>query len=397
MRRPPSILVGSLAASIALLVSPLSPTALPAQQLTAASSDSARDSSSSGSGLDLTIDHWGLGIGNVRRVNGLRLNYRDRGPFVANGVNATIWLPHDPALGVVNGVALGLPATGARTISGLALAIAGVGADDVIDGIAIAPVGVGSGNGLHGIMLTGIGGGTGGDITGLALAGIGMGSGSSLRGVMVGGVGTGTGGDAAGVLIGGVGSGVGGSLRGISIGGVGTGAGGDVLGLLVGGVGAGAGGSMTGIGIGGVGIGAGGDYKGLAVAGVGAGAGGRFEGIVVAGVGAGAGELLKGLAIAGVGVGAPRVEGAVISTTAGAEEARGAFIAPAYFRITREGELTGFSISAFNQIKGKQHGLAIGIFNYAHELHGVQIGVLNYAGNNRSALRLLPVVNVHLP
>jgi hypothetical protein len=91
------------------------------------------------------------------------------------------------------------------------------------------------------------------------------------------------------------------------------------------------------------------------------------------------------------------VEGVVVSTLAGAEDAKGIFIAPAYFRITDGGSFTGFSLSAFNHIKGEQHGLTIGILNYARELHGVQIGVLNYAGNNRGGLKLLPVVNVHLP
>ncbi|HEX7123123.1 MAG TPA: hypothetical protein VF178_12180, partial [Gemmatimonadaceae bacterium] len=224
MRRPSSILVGALAASISLVVSLLGPGALRAQQLSESAGDTTADSSSRSSGLDLTIGHWGIGIGNVSRVNGLRLNYRDRGQFVVNGINATIWLPHDPSLGVVNGVALGVPATGARTINGVALGIAGVGADEVIDGIALAPVGVGAGKALHGIILAGIGGGTGGDITGIALGGIGMGSGRSLTGVMLGGVGTGTGGDATGILIGGVGAGAGRSLRGIGIGGVGAGA-----------------------------------------------------------------------------------------------------------------------------------------------------------------------------
>jgi hypothetical protein len=43
-----------------------------------------------------------------------------------------------------------------------------------------------------------------------------------------------------------------------------------------------------------------------------------------------------------------------------------------------------------------QHGLTIGIFNYARELHGVQIGVLNYAGNNRGIFRMTPIFNAHL-
>ncbi|HEY9448992.1 MAG TPA: hypothetical protein VIQ74_05620, partial [Gemmatimonadaceae bacterium] len=183
--------------------------ALHAQQLTRG----AADSSSRGSGLDLTIDHWGLGIGNVPHVNGLRLNFRDRGPVLVDGINATIWMPHDTALGVVNGVAFGLPATGARSIRGLALGLAGAGADEAIDGVALAPVGVGAGRRLHGIMLAGIGGGTGGDIAGVGVAGIGFGSGRGLTGVMIGGVGVGTGEDATGIIIGGVGAGAGGSLR----------------------------------------------------------------------------------------------------------------------------------------------------------------------------------------
>lgn len=359
--RPSAVPLVALVAAIFTLGGDLSlPAPLHAQQAT----DSSGDSSSRASGLDLTIHHWGLGIGNVPRVNGLRLGYRDRGPLLVNGVNATLWLPYDPALGTVNGVALGLPATGAHRIRGLALGVAGAGADDVIDGVALAPVGVGAGNGLHGIMLAGIGGGTGGDMTGLGVAGIGFGSGRGLTGVMIGGVGVGTGENATGIIIGGVGAGAGGSLRGI--------------------------------GIAGVGVGAGGDYTGLAVAGIGAGAGGRFRGVALTGIGTGAGELLEGVAIAGGAVGAPRIVGAVLSPVAGARDARGVFIAPAYFRITADGNLTGLSMSAFNHIKGAQHGLTIGIFNYARSLHGVQIGILNYAGNNRKSLRLLPLFNAHL-
>jgi hypothetical protein len=50
------------------------------------------------------------------------------------------------------------------------------------------------------------------------------------------------------------------------------------------------------------------------------------------------------------------------------------------------------NVSAFNNIRGTQQGLAIGIFNYARSLDGVQVGLLNYAGN-KSHARLLPVFN----
>jgi hypothetical protein len=77
----------------------------------------------------------------------------------------------------------------------------------------------------------------------------------------------------------------------------------------------------------------------------------------------------------------------------GAENARAVIIAPAYFRIER-GTFTGVSASAFNHIKGRQHGLTIGVFNYAHHLDGLQLGVLNYVRANPAPFKLLPVINV---
>jgi hypothetical protein len=59
------------------------------------------------------------------------------------------------------------------------------------------------------------------------------------------------------------------------------------------------------------------------------------------------------------------------------------------------GTLRGLAVGSFNQLKGTQHGLAIGIVNYAEELHGVQVGLLNIARNNSSGTRVLPIVNVH--
>jgi len=54
--------------------------------------------------------------------------------------------------------------------------------------------------------------------------------------------------------------------------------------------------------------------------------------------------------------------------------------------------MRGVNISAFNNVRGTQQGLAIGIFNYARSLDGVQVGILNYAANKRSG-KLLPIVN----
>ena len=99
----------------------------------------------SAQGLDLTINHVGLGIGDVPRVIGLRLNYRDRHLERVDGVNATIWSPYDNGgNGVVRGVALGVPVTGAARIDGVAIGIFGVGARERIRGIGIGALGVGA-------------------------------------------------------------------------------------------------------------------------------------------------------------------------------------------------------------------------------------------------------------
>jgi hypothetical protein len=142
-------------------------------------------------------------------------------------------------------------------------------------------------------------------------------------------------------------------------------------------------------------VGAGGRFTGLGIGLVGIGVGGDATGIMIGGVGVGSGGTLKGLAVSGVGTGAPKIVGIVLSAlAAGSEDIRGAVVAPAYVRV-EDGRLSGASLSAFNHIKGDQHGLTIGIINYARRLDGVQIGVLNYAGNNRRA-KLLPIANVHI-
>jgi hypothetical protein len=64
-------------------------------------------------------------------------------------------------------------------------------------------------------------------------------------------------------------------------------------------------------------------------------------------------------------------------------------------KIQDEGLFKGLSLSAFNQVKGLQHGFSFGIFNYARQLNGMQIGLLNYVKNNPKYLKILPIVNFH--
>lgn len=311
--------------------------------------------------VDLTVGGNGVSIGDSRQVNGLRLNFRDRELRRVDGVNVTVWAPYDHPRGIINGVALGLPLTGARSIDGLAAGVFGVGAERTIRGIGVGGLGLGAGE----------------DIVGLALGGIGMGAGRDIRGIAVGGIGAGVGRD----------------VRGAALGGIGIGVGGNAKGLLLGGIGAGVGGDMEGVMIGGIGTGIGGNFRGLRVSGIGMGTGGDATGVQVAGIGIGAGGTLKWVSIAGVGIGAPRIEGVAVAAAVGSQQVRGFVFAPAYFKIADNGRMKGVNISAFNDVRGMQQGLAIGIFNYARTLDGVQVGLLNYAGN-KSGLRLLPLVNI---
>lgn len=314
-------------------------------------------------GWVLGVNDVGIGIGDVPRLTGIRLNYRDRALERVTGINATVWAPHEEMDGRVEGLALGVPVTGAGTLKGVGIG-AGVGVESDFRGLGLAPLGIGAGGHLEGIHV----------------GGIGMGSGGDLRGLGVGGVGMGFGGDATGIALGGVGMGVGG----------------DVTGLTVGGLGAGIGGSMTGIFAGGLGAGIGSDARGIVVAGLGAGVGGDLRGLAVGGLGFGVGGELRGLALTGVGVGADRIRGIVLSGIgAGSTEATGVFVAPAFFIVGSEeleGELEGVSVSAYNRIRGAQHGLSIGLLNIAQELHGVQIGLVNIAWNKES-FPVLPIVN----
>ena len=298
-------------------------------------------------GLDLTVNHVGVAIGDIPRVTGLRLNFRDRNLERVDGVNVTIWSPYPNARSsVVRGLALGLAATGAGEIDGVAAGLFGVGAEDRIRGIGIGGVGLGAGGRLEGLMIGGIGVGSGGGMSGIGIGGIGLGSGGDLHGLFVGGIGVGGGGDLVGIAIGGIGVGVGGNVR------------------------------------------------GLTVAGLAAGAGGDVEGITVAGIAVGAGGTLRGLSVAGIAVGAPRISGVAAALAIGGQEVRGVVLAPAWFKIER-GEVRGVSISSFNQIKGVQRGLAIGIVNYAWELQGVQVGLINIARNNPRGRQVSPIANWH--
>ena len=343
-------------------------------------------------GLKIAVGDVGIGIGAVPRIDGIRLNFRDGEELDrVRGINATIWAPYDDIRGDIYGLALGLPLTGAHDITGIGLG-GGVAAHGDFHGIGVAALGLGAGQDLRGAFVAGLGAGAGGDLHGLGVAGLGLGVGGDMRAISVAGLGVGAGGDVRGLTVAGLGIGAGRDLEGIFIAGLGAGAGGDVRGILLSGGGVGAGGDVTGLAVAGLGIGTGGDVSGIMMSGIGIGAGGDITGLAIAGVGLGSGGHLKGISLAGLVVGAPRITGLASALGVGGMDVRGVVVAPAYFRIEERGRLRGATISAYNDIRGEQHGLAIGLINIAEELHGLQIGLINIA-RNKETLPVMPLFN----
>lgn len=306
----------------------------------------------------------GIGIGDVPRLDGLRLNFRDRELERVRGINVTLWSPYDDvAGGRVQGLAVGLPMGGGRTLDGIG---AGLGIAALED--------------FHGIGVAGLGMGAGRDLVGIHLAGLGLGAGRDVRGLAAGGLGLGMGRDATGIVLGGLGIGVGRDLKGIAVGGLGAGIGGSMEGLFIGGLGGGVGGSAKGIFVGGLGAGIGGDLEGIGIAGLGFGVGGELRGLSITGAGVGA-QSIRGVVLSGFGAGVVRMKGVVA--------------APAFLLVgTKDewGDFEGISVSAFNWVRGAQHGITIGLLNIADELHGVQVGLVNVA-RNKDSFSVLPIIN----
>jgi hypothetical protein len=286
----------------------------------------------SAQGTVLGFNNVGLGVGDVPKMGGIRINYRDLALEEVHGVNITVFKAHsDAKQSYVQGAAIGVPFTSATRFDGLVVGLLGFTADRHLRGIGIAPVGIGSGGSMDGLLIGGIGLGGGGNLSGVGVGGLGIGMGGNVKGLMIGGLGVAGSGSAHGIIIGGLGVGMGGDIRGFSFGAVGV----------------------------------------------------------------GSGTSIDGIAIGGIGVGAPVVHGLMVSGIAGgAHDVHGAAVTGVWFRIDK-GELRGFSAAGYNQVNGTQHGLTIGIVNLAQELHGAQIGLVNIAYNNSKWRKVLPLFNWH--
>ena len=120
-----------------------------------------------------------------------------------------------------------------------------------------------------------------------------------------------------------------------------------------------------------------GDVHGITAAGVGTIEEGRFTGINVAGGATFTDGEMRGLNAEGI---ATVVRGRL----------QGIGLAAGTVSVS---QLDGVAVSAWNNVRGEQRGLTIGIFNYARSIRGLQLGLLNYVRSNPMGLRLLPIFN----
>jgi hypothetical protein len=77
----------------------------------------------------------------------------------------------------------------------------------------------------------------------------------------------------------------------------------------------------------------------------------------------------------------------------GGEHLHGLMVGGYTVRVVERGSLRGVGVSAFNDIRGIQRGLTLGLVNHAWTLHGMQVGIINIAKNNPKGRRVLPIVN----
>ncbi|MEJ2679140.1 MAG: hypothetical protein P8174_08710, partial [Gemmatimonadota bacterium] len=84
--------------------------------------------------LNLGANGYGLSIGNSARWNGLRINWRDAELDRINGVNITLWAPHDEVGGTVTGLSLGVSPVAAE-LNGLNVGLVAAVADNAMRGV----------------------------------------------------------------------------------------------------------------------------------------------------------------------------------------------------------------------------------------------------------------------
>jgi hypothetical protein len=337
-----------------------------------------------GPGLSLSVKGWGLALGNVPRINGVRINWRDRYLEEVNGLNITLWhpidLPKDAPGGTVNGVSLGLFAPAADRLNGINIGGVAVLARDRLWGVnlgGLAAVSEGTLTGLNFGTLAVVGERS---VTGVSLGGLAVVSTGPVRGLNVGGLAVVSEEGLTGVSVGALAAVVAqGPIRGFQFGGLAVVSERELWGFQAAGLATMTAGEVTGISLAGLAVVAEDRITGLSIGGLAVVSQGPIRWLQAGGLAVASEESVSGITLAGYRIHAPRLTGLALSIV---------HMTPT--------DLTGIGIGGYNDVRGVQKGITIGLLNRARELHGVQIGLFNYAENNPPFFRYLPVLNLHL-
>ncbi len=338
----------------------------------------------SGPGLSLTVNSWGLALGNVPRVNGVRINWRDRYLEEVNGLNITLWhpidLPKDAPGGTVNGISLGLFAPAANRLNGINIGGVAVLARDRLWGVnlgGLAAVSEGTITGLNFGTLAVVGGQS---VTGISLGGLAVVSEGPMLGLNVGGLAVVSEKGLTGVSVGPLGAVVAqGPIRGFQFGGLAVVSERELWGFQAAGLVTVTAGEVTGVSLAGLAVVGEDRITGLSIGGLAVVSAGPVRWLQAGGLAVASDESVSGITLAGYRIHTPKLNGAAFALVT---------MTPT--------DLTGIGIGGYNDVRGIQRGITIGLLNRARELHGVQIGLFNYAENNPPLFRYLPVLNLHL-
>ena len=159
-----------------------------------------------------------LCVGSCPRVVGVRVAWRDRAVVRADGINVTIWLPHEEGSGKTHGIALGLPISSSGDVDGLVIGPIAAQTTDRLRGIGVAGIAMGADR-LTGAVASGVLTLTG-ESRGIAASGVATIATVGTKGIAVGGAGV-FAGSGWGVAAGGLAVHAGGGFRGLVAGGLG--------------------------------------------------------------------------------------------------------------------------------------------------------------------------------
>jgi hypothetical protein len=150
----------------------------------------------------------------------------------------------------------------------------------------------------------------------------------------------------------------------------------------------------AGLNLGGLAVVANRDLYGFNFGGIATVSNGDMQGINLGGIAVVSTEDITGLSLAiGAIVSKGSISGVnVVGYKTEADDFEGVNIACGWSEINN---FTGFSVSGYHRITGRQTGLVIGLFNSTDELDGIQIGILNIARNNSGIFKVLPLFNAH--